>query len=61
MEWAPASDSPEYKGCYMDMKNDRVMGDMMKAEMMTPVLCREHCMGKGVITYATQVTIGPMI
>eukprot|EP00904_Undaria_pinnatifida_P006971 jgi/Undpi1/3403/HiC_scaffold_15.g06776.m1 len=54
MEWAPASDSPEYKGCYMDIKNDRVMGDMMEAEMMTPVMCREHCMGKGVVTYATQ-------
>eukprot|EP00904_Undaria_pinnatifida_P006963 jgi/Undpi1/3397/HiC_scaffold_15.g06770.m1 len=54
MEWAPASDSPEYKGCYMDMKNDRVMGDMMQAETMTPVLCRKHCMGRGVATYATQ-------
>eukprot|EP00904_Undaria_pinnatifida_P006959 jgi/Undpi1/3393/HiC_scaffold_15.g06766.m1 len=54
MEWAPASDSPEYKGCYLDMENERLMDDMMEAEMMTPVLCREHCMGKGVATYATQ-------
>ncbi|CAN0267948.1 unnamed protein product, partial [Laminaria digitata] len=50
------SSSPEYKGCYRDMKDARLMDDLMRDDLMTPDLCRKHCMGKGVKTYATQVT-----
>ena len=56
MDWAPAPSGPEYKGCYKDMKDARLMDDRMTLDNMIPDLCREHCMGKGVKTYATQVT-----
>lgn len=55
LEWAPAPTGSEYKGCYKDVKDDRLMDDLMRLDNLTPDLCREHCMGKGVKTYATQV------
>lgn len=55
LEWAEPSTSDEYVGCFADVKSNRVMRDMMVMDDMTEMMCRDHCMHKDALYYATQV------
>lgn len=55
LEWAEASTSDEYVGCFADMKSDRVMHDLMVMDDMTESTCRAHCSSRDALYYATQV------
>lgn len=55
LEWAEPSNSEEYLGCFADRKADRVLGDMMVADDMKDMVCREHCVKNDALFYATQV------
>lgn len=55
MEWAPEPDDEEYVGCFGDDADNRVMGDMIIQDDMTPGVCREHCLNRSAKYYGTQV------
>lgn len=59
LEWAEPSNSEEYVGCFRDRKADRVLRHRMTADDMSDVVCREHCVKKDALYYATQVLLCP--
>ncbi|CAM9637939.1 unnamed protein product [Ectocarpus sp. 4 AP-2014] len=55
---APVGDSAEleaeYLGCHHDSKDDRVLGDMMDSNDMSPEVCLQYCTGKNATFMAVQ-------
>lgn len=49
-------DRPEYLGCYIDDKDDRVLTNAITTEDMTWAICRDHCADKDALYFATQVS-----
>lgn len=55
--WPTEPEDPEYVGCYHDDKADRVLAHKITIPGMTSAVCRDHCLDKDALFYATQVHI----
>lgn len=47
LAWPLPENNGEYVQCFGDLRDDRVMGEVMVADDMTPGMCKNHCISVG--------------